>query len=101
VVNKKNSTARVYLKVSGGLSSLNNVPICMYIRANNVWYSANAIGKATTTIKQANKDSADMYFTVNFNSNVLVDFYAVIDPDNTITESNESNNRVPATGTSP
>lgn len=39
-----------------------------------------------------------MYFTVNFNSNVLVDFYAVIDPDNTITESNESNNRFPANG---
>jgi len=98
VVNKKNSTARVYLRVSGGLSTFNNVPVRLYIRANNIWYTANASGKATTTINQANKDSADIYFTVNFNSNVLVDFYAVVDPDNTITESNEGNNRFPASG---
>ncbi len=40
-----------------------------------------------------------MYFVVNFNSTVGVDFYAVVDPDNLITEVSEANNRFPNVGT--
>ncbi|MGW8251518.1 MAG: hypothetical protein ACWGO1_12810, partial [Anaerolineales bacterium] len=47
---------------------------------------------------QENTDSANVYFNVNFTNNVMVDFYAVVDPDNVISESNESNNRYPASG---
>lgn len=98
VVNKKDTVARIYLRVSGSFSSMNNVPVRLFIRANNVWYTANASGKATTSINQANKESADIYFNVNFNNTVPVDFYAVVDPNNTILETNESNNRFPANG---
>lgn len=100
LVNKKDATARIYLKYNGPLNngSLNNVPVRLYIRANNVWYEANASGKATTTINQANSDSADIYFNVNFTNDIVVDFYAEVDPNNNITESNENNNRFPANG---
>ncbi|MCA9998926.1 MAG: hypothetical protein KDE56_24355, partial [Anaerolineales bacterium] len=99
VVNKKDATARIYLKYnSGPNSSMNGVPVRLHIRANGVWYEANASGKATTSINQANSDSADVYFNVNFANDVVVDFYAVVDPNNNIAESNESNNRYPANG---
>ncbi|MGW8251517.1 MAG: hypothetical protein ACWGO1_12805, partial [Anaerolineales bacterium] len=49
VVNKKDSTARIYLRYSSLLGgSQSSVPVRLYIRANNVWYQANASGKATT-----------------------------------------------------
>ena len=98
VVNKKDSTARIYLKNSGLLSSVSNVPVRLYIRANGVWYQGNANGNATQTLDQTKTDSANIYFNVNFTNDVVVDFYAVVDPDNTITETNESNNRYPASG---
>ncbi len=98
LANKKDTTARIYLKSGGIFSSIPNVPVRLYIRANGVWYTANANGKATTTINQGNTDSADVYFNVNFTNDVVVDFYAVVDPNNTIAEINESNNRFPAVG---
>ncbi|RME82815.1 MAG: DNRLRE domain-containing protein [Caldilineae bacterium] len=98
VVTKKSTTARIYLKVSGLFSAMNNVPVRLYIRANGVWYQANATGKATTSVDQTKKDSADVYFVVNFSNDVPVDFYAVVDPNDTISETNEGNNRYPASG---
>ncbi|HLF91506.1 MAG TPA: hypothetical protein VI451_21355 [Anaerolineales bacterium] len=98
VIAKKDATARTYIKISGIFSSMSNVPIRLYIRANGVWYQANANGKATTTINQANSDSANIYFNVNFTNDVVVDFYAEVDPDNLYTETNETNNRFPASG---
>jgi len=98
VVNKKDSTARIYLKISGAFSSMNGVPVRLVIRANNVEYTANASGRATGTIDQTKADSANVYFNVNFNSNVVVDFYAIVDPNNTIAETDETNNRYPSSG---
>jgi len=98
VVAKKDATARIYLKYSGVFGSMSNVPVRLHIRANGVWYTANATGKATSTLNQANTDSADIYFNVNFNNDVLVDFYAEVDPDHTISEINEGNNRYPGSG---
>ncbi|MCB0122258.1 MAG: hypothetical protein KDE58_08455, partial [Caldilineaceae bacterium] len=99
VVNKKDATARIYLKYnSGPNSSMNGVPVRLHIRANGVWYEANASGKATTSINQANSDSADIYFNVNFNNDINVDFYAEVDPNNVIAETNNNNNRYPANG---
>ena len=86
VVDKKDSAARIYLKTSGIYSTYNNVPVRLFIRANGVWYSGNATGKATTAINQANSDSANIYFNVNFSNDVVVDFYAVVDPDHLISE---------------
>ncbi|HBX69431.1 MAG TPA: hypothetical protein DEH25_08620 [Chloroflexi bacterium] len=100
VATQKDSTARVYLKLSSVWSSkVNTVPVRLYIIANGVTYTANAYGNATKTIDQGTTDSADIYFNVNFTNNVPVSFYAVVDPDNIFTESNESNNRYPASGT--
>ena len=99
VITQKDATARVYLKTSPLYSSLANVPVRLYLIANGITYTANATGKATQTIDQTKKDSADVYFNVNFTNNVSVQFYAIVDPDNTISESNESNNRYPAAGT--
>ncbi|MEZ4706506.1 MAG: hypothetical protein R3A44_04830 [Caldilineaceae bacterium] len=100
VAAKKDTTARIYLKYSGFLSSsMSNVPVRLHIFANGVEYIANASGKATTSINQGNSDSADIYFNVNFSNDVVVSYYAEVDPNNTIAETNESNNRYPASGT--
>jgi hypothetical protein len=99
VVNKKDATARIYLKYSsvyGG--SRSNVPVRLFIRAAGVWYQADATGKATGSIDQTQTDSANIYFNVNFSNDVAVDFYAIVDPDDIIQETNESNNRYPASG---
>ena len=98
LVAKKNSTARIYLKYGGVFTSLSNVPVRLFIRANGVDYTANVSGKAVKTLDQSTNDSADVYFNVNFNSDIAVDFYAIIDPDGIISETNESNNRFPASG---
>ncbi len=56
-------------------------------------------GKATSAIDQGANDSANVYFNVNFNNDVNVTFYAEVDPGNVIVETNEGNNRFPASGT--
>lgn len=99
VVAKKDTTARIYLRYTGTLGSMANVPVRLHIFANGVEYIANATGKATTTLDQSKSDSADIYFNVNFSSDVAVSFYAEVDPSNTVSETNESNNRYPASGT--
>jgi hypothetical protein len=98
VVTKKDATARIYLRYSGLFSGLNNVPVRLHIFANDVGYTANAIGNARPTLNQANNDDARVYFNVNFTNDVTVEFYAEVDPNNTIEESNEANNRYPASG---
>jgi hypothetical protein len=97
VVTKKAAMARIYLKHSGSGSSTNNVPVRLYIRANNVWYTANTTGKAKNTLSQDDADdSANVWFYVDFSNDVTVDFYARVDPNNTFAETDETNNRYPA-----
>ncbi|UCH60854.1 MAG: hypothetical protein JSV61_05060 [Anaerolineales bacterium] len=98
MVAQKDSTARIYLKFSGLTgSSMSNVPVRLYIWANGTWYNALVSGKATTSVDQATNDSANVYFNVNFPNGIQnVSFYAVVDPDGLIAETNESNNRFPA-----
>jgi len=99
VVNQKGSSARIYLKYSaifGG--SMSNVPVRLFIRAAGVWYQADASGKATGSIDQTKVDSANIWFNVNFTNDVTVDFFAIVDPDNNIPETNDDNNRYPTSG---
>lgn len=99
---KKDTTARIYLKCTNLLvanCSRNNVPVRLHIFANGVEYLANAQGNARNTIDQGTLDSAEIYFNVNFSNDIPVTFYAEVDPDGAIAESNEGNNRFPATGT--
>ena len=96
VVNKKDSTARIYVKANNAFSNYSNVPVRLYIIANGVTYTVNTSAKATTTINQVLNDSANVWFNVNFNSDINVQFYAIVDPNNIYAETNESNNRFPA-----
>jgi len=99
VVNKKDTTARIYLKYSGlAGGSMSNVPVRLYLLAPGINSQVNASGKATGSISQTNNDSADIYFNINFASPVNVSFYAIVDPDNIIEETDETNNRFPAEG---
>jgi hypothetical protein len=100
LVNKKDATARIYLKYTSALGgSLSNVPVRLHIFANGVEYTVNASGKARTTLDQSQPDSANIYFNVNFNNDIAVSFYAVVDPNGNFSETNEGNNRYPASGT--
>jgi hypothetical protein len=87
VVAKKDSTARIYLRYSGLGTGLSNVPVRLHIFANNVEYIVNATGKAKPVLSQANADDAvNIWFNVNFSNDVLVSFYAEVDPNNVIAE---------------
>jgi uncharacterized repeat protein (TIGR01451 family) len=101
LVARKQTTARIYLRYTGVLGSANNVPVrLVLIDTNNVEYVVNTQGKALSAIDQsAASNSANVYFSVNFNNVVPVRYYAIVDPENTITETNENNNRFPASGT--
>lgn len=99
---KKDATARIYLKCTNPIvvnCSRNNVPVRLHIFANGVEYLANAQGNARTTIDQGTHDSAEIYFNVNFSNDIPVTFYAEVDPNGVIAETNEGNNRFPAVGT--
>jgi hypothetical protein len=101
-VAKKDSTARIYLKYTGAGTGLSNVPVRLHIFANNVEYIVNASGKAKPVLGQANADDAvNIWFNVNFSNDVLVTFYAEVDPNHSIAETNETNNRYPTSGTVP
>jgi uncharacterized repeat protein (TIGR01451 family) len=101
VVAKKDSTARIYLRYQPtlGATTKSNVPVRLHIFANGVEYIANAQGKATNAINRGVHDAAEIWFNVDFSNDVNVSFYAVVDPGNVIAETNESNNRYPASGT--
>jgi hypothetical protein len=101
LVARKSSVARIYLRYSGILGSMNNVPVrLVLIDANNVEYVVNTLGRALPAIDQSSaSNSANVYFSVNFNSKVPVRYYAIVDPNGAISETNEANNRFPAVGT--
>ncbi|HZY44298.1 MAG TPA: DNRLRE domain-containing protein, partial [Anaerolineae bacterium] len=100
LISKKNATARIYLKYTGSGSSLNNVPVRLHLRANNVWYVVNGSGQARSTLDQSNANySVNVWFNVDFNSDVNVDYWAEVDPNHMIAETNESNNCYPTPST--
>jgi hypothetical protein len=101
VVTNKSTAARVYIKFNHPfLTQRNNVPVRLFMRQNGgAWQSQNATGKGLPSINQAEAaNSANFFFSINGNSPVVVDFYAIVDPDNVISELNEGNNRYPSSG---
>jgi uncharacterized repeat protein (TIGR01451 family) len=100
LVAQKDTTARIYLRYNGLGPVKNNVPVRLVIIANGVTYTANTSAKARSTLSRANTDdSANIYFNVNFAGGIdNVQFYAIVDPNNTMTETNEGNNRFPPSG---
>ena len=100
LISRKDATARIYLKYTGSGSSLNNVPVRLHLYANGVWYVVNGVGQARATLDQSDANySVNLWFNVNFNSDVDVRFWAEVDPDHTIGETNEGNNCYPTPGT--
>lgn len=100
VVSRKDTTARIYPRYSGDLSQMAGVPVRLHILAFGNEYIVNTFGTAKTFIDQANNDNANVWFRVDTNSNSAnVQFYAEVDPNNVIAETNESNNRYPPSGT--
>jgi uncharacterized repeat protein (TIGR01451 family) len=99
-VTRKSTTARIYLRYSGPSSGKNNVPVRLVITdANNVQQSVNVTGRALPTISRGSAaDSGNVFFVVNFNNATAVRFHAIVDPNNVLAETNEGNNRFPASG---
>lgn len=100
LVAQKDTAARIYLRYNGLGPVKNNVPVRLVIIANGVTYTANTSAKARSTLSRTNTDdSANIYFNVNFAGGIdNVQFYAIVDPNNTMTETNEGNNRFPPSG---
>ena len=98
MVLSKDATARIYLKANNAFSNYHNVPVRLHILAFGNDYVGNAVGNPTSIINQAVHDSADIYFNA-YGSQTTIQFYAVVDPDNIYSESDESNNRYPPAGT--
>jgi hypothetical protein len=101
VVTNKSTAARVYIKFNHAfLTQRSNVPVRLFMRRDGgAWQSMNATGKGLPSIDQSEAaNSANFFFNINGNSPVVVDFYAIVDPDNVISENNEGNNRYPSSG---
>ena len=102
VVQGKTTGIRIYLKYSSLLGpTAANIPSRLWYRvAGGSWSSVNVSGTAKQTLSQVNADdSTNVFFNVTSSSpSVNVEFYAEVDPANTLSESNEANNRYPASG---
>jgi len=97
----KLTAARVYLKYTNPIFSTRaNTPVRFYMSVNNgPWQSANALATARNTLDQSQAtNSANFIFTIGGNSTAVVRFYAVVDPNGVVTETNENNNRFPSSG---
>ena len=71
----------------------------LHLFANGVEYIVNTWGMARTTIRQDLNDNPNVWFNADFTNGVTVSYYAEVDPNHIYAETNESNNRFPASGT--
>jgi len=99
LVAQKNAAARIYLKYQGIGSSKAGIPVRLHLFANSVEYIVNTWGTARSTIRQDLNDNPNVWFNVDSVNGTTVLYYAEIDPDNIYAETDESNNRYPASGT--
>ncbi len=101
VVTGKLTAARVYLRYNHLFaSSATNVPVRLYMSVDNgPWQKVDTSAKALNTLDQSQaENSANFIFTVPGPTTSVVRFYAVVDPDDAIEETNEGNNRYPSSG---
>lgn len=97
----KLTAARVYMSYSsifGG--SRTNTPVRLYMSVNNgAWQQANTLATARPTLDQSQAgNSANFIFTIGGSSTAVVRFYAEVDPNGVVAETNEGNNRYPSSG---
>jgi hypothetical protein len=100
----KSTAIRIYLGYWFGLDSVDQrdgVPVRLYYRFGlGDWHSKIVTGPARTTLDQSDAaNSANAFLTINsLNDSVAFSYYAIVDPADTIDETNEDNNRFPAEG---
>lgn len=97
----KLTAARVYLQYSHiFLNTRSNTPVRLYMSVDNgPWQQANTLATARTSLDQSQAaNSANFIFTIGGSSTSTVRFYAVVDPNGVVGETNESNNRFPSSG---
>ena len=97
----KSTAARIYLKYSSILATqAANIPVRFWYRvAGGAWSHVDLTGTAKATLSQLNADdSTNVFFSAFGGSSLNTEFYAEVDPNNTMAEANEANNRYPASG---
>lgn len=97
----KLTAARVYMSHSSFFgNSRVNTPVRLYLSVNNgPWQQANTLATARPSLDQSQAaNSANFIFTIGGNSTAVARFYAVVDPNGVVAETNESNNRYPSSG---
>jgi hypothetical protein len=102
LVNKRFTWARVYVTNNSAIAfDVQNVPVRLTITKNGAPFQAlNGTATAVSTFDREDLDaSADFFFMCDCNNGDTLNFRAEVDPDDTITESNESNNLFPVGGT--
>ncbi|HSP54901.1 MAG TPA: dockerin type I domain-containing protein [Dehalococcoidia bacterium] len=99
LVTQKNAAARIYLKYTGAGTSKAGIPVRMHFFAGGKEYIADTSGTAWKTVRQDSDTVPSLWFNVDFTNDVDVYFYAEVDPDHLYVETNEGNNRFPASGT--
>jgi hypothetical protein len=106
LVTGKTTAARIYLRYTNSLmaggAQRDGVPVRFYFRnqGSAVWTSVLATATARGTIDQADPNhSANITFMVLAEGlSQTIEMYAVVDPLDSITETDETNNRYPETG---
>jgi hypothetical protein len=96
----KKTVVRVYV-ASGSSLTINNVLVRLHIFLNGTEVvSTQTRTRAVPSPQRTNvDDSANFYLTVYSGANATVGFFAEVDPNNEVIESNESNNTFPAAST--
>jgi hypothetical protein len=94
------TVVRVYVK-SGSVLTINNVLVRLHIFLNGSEAAVvDARTRAVPSPQRTNKDdSANFYLAAFSGSNATLGFYAEIDPNNEVIETNDTNNRFPGAGT--
>ncbi len=101
VVTGKLTAARVYLRYDHLIfSSTTNVPVRLYLSVDNgPWQQADTSANALSTLDQSQaENSANFIFTIPGSTTSVVRFYAVVDPNDVVEETDEGNNRYPSSG---
>lgn len=108
LVTRKSTAARVYLAIERESDApLSNMPIRLYIRPRGgEWSVIDTRGRAYPLRQFLEENFAPrrsryvpwVWFKVDAAFPVEVELYAVVDPENRIVETDESDNRFPATG---
>jgi V8-like Glu-specific endopeptidase len=113
VLTNRSTAVRVHLKLIPGIAfiatEIPNVPVRLYVKAGTGAgariFTMDGAGTASTNPQRNFQDpvtnathSANFFLSIDGDGNIPTRMCARVDPDNIYNESNESNNRFPASG---